>query len=151
MSLDKDIRQFLRALTKVMKKQSVTIGRVAGLKSNSHLLQSFDVRLKTNISKYEFLANDYINYVDRGRKPFTTKVPIPMLIDWIQRYSINAQGMTTSQLAFAIQTNIYKFGIQPRYFMDRLADSLGDTVEDRLSKKLEDEIADEFVKTFKIK
>jgi len=65
---------------------------------------------------------DYFKYVNKGRKKETKKVPIPSLLEWITirglrprdrrgRFIENNLRNKTS-LAFAIQTNIFKYGIR---------------------------------------
>lgn len=55
-------------------------------------------------------SNDYGRYVDEGRKPGSFP-PIKDLLVWINTKGIRAQGKTKEQLAYAMATNIKKFGI----------------------------------------
>lgn len=54
---------------------------------------------------------DYGLFVDRGRKPGGKKVPIAALIEWIKERAIANGQRDIKRIAFAIQTNIWKFGI----------------------------------------
>jgi hypothetical protein len=60
---------------------------------------------------------DYFKYVNKGRKKEVKKVPIPSLLEWIKIRGIrgrNKKGkfIPNLSLAFAIQTNIFKYGIR---------------------------------------
>jgi hypothetical protein len=79
---------------------------------------------------------DYFKYVNKGRKKETKKVPIPSLLEWIQirglrprdrrgRFIENNLRNKTS-LAFAIQTNIYKYGIRKTNIYDIGIENLED-------------------------
>ena len=77
---------------------------------------------------------DYFENVNYGRRPKKKKVPIKALLDWIKIRGIAAQNnngipIPPLSLAFAIQTNIYKFGIRPAYIYDKGLDALLDFVE----------------------
>lgn len=146
MELVKDYRVFLKKLIKVLNRQNVSIGKAAGLRDDSRLLRSFEV--KTNYTAITFLANDYFENVVRGRRPFGRKIPIERLLDWIRRYNISAKGMTTNQLAFAIQTNVYKYGIDGKHFDETIASNMLDITEDKMSKELERLVADEIESAF---
>lgn len=77
---------------------------------------------------------DYFDNVNLGRKKGKTKVPIKALLDWIKIRGIEANRpngipIPPLSLAFAIQTNIYKFGIRPTNIYDKGLDGLLDFVE----------------------
>lgn len=62
---------------------------------------------------------DYFEYVNKGRKPKAKKVPIKALLQWITVKGLrgrNKKGrfIKKMSLAYAIQTNIYKYGIRPK-------------------------------------
>ena len=83
---------------------------------------------------------DYLKYVNRGRKKEAKKVPISPLLEWISIRGIrprdrrgrfvenNLQNRT--KLAFAIQTNIYKYGIRKTNIFDESYDGLDYYFED---------------------
>lgn len=71
---------------------------------------------------------DYFKYVNLGRRPGRGLVPIPALLNWIKVRGIkgrNKRGRFISNLslAFAIQRNIFKFGIRPTNIYDKAYDS----------------------------
>jgi len=71
---------------------------------------------------------DYFEAVNLGRRPERKRVPITALLDWIKIRGIkgrNKRGrfIPNLSLAFAIQTNIYKYGIAPSNIYDKAYDS----------------------------
>jgi hypothetical protein len=65
-------------------------------------------------------SNDYIRYLDSGRKKRARKVPIDVLITWMKKNDIKPSGKneTLTSVAFKIQNAIYKNGILGRDFID---------------------------------
>lgn len=75
---------------------------------------------------------DYFKYVNKGRKIGKKKVPIKALLKWISLRGIrgrNKRGQFIPNLsfAFAIQQNIFKYGIRPADIYDKGLDDLEDT------------------------
>lgn len=80
---------------------------------------------------------DYFKYVNRGRPAGLKKVPISELLAWIKIRGVrfrNEKGRfrkgSNLQMAFAIQTNIFKYGIKPTYIYDKGLDGLEDYFSD---------------------
>ena len=72
---------------------------------------------------------DYFENVNLGRRPEKKKVPITALLNWIKVRGLkgrNKKGQFIPNLsfAFAIQTNIFKFGIRPANIYDKGLDEL---------------------------
>jgi hypothetical protein len=68
---------------------------------------------------------DYFKYVNEGRRPNVKRVPIKALLDWIKIRGVrfrNEKGRfrrgSNLQMAFAIQKNIFKYGIKPAGIYD---------------------------------
>jgi hypothetical protein len=79
---------------------------------------------------------DYYKNVNFGRKPGGKKVPISALIEWIKVRGLkkrDAKGRFAKggirSLAFAIQTNIHRFGIRRANLFDKAYDSLEEVFE----------------------
>ena len=71
----------------------------------------------------QVIMNEYAQYVQSGRRPGKGNVPIKSLIQWIKDRKLkgrNKEGrfITNESFAFAIQTNIRRFGIKPANFID---------------------------------
>jgi len=74
---------------------------------------------------------DYFQYVNRGRRMGVSRVPISALLQWIKLKGIKGRDkkgrfIKNLSLAFAIQENIFKFGIRPANIYDKALDSLED-------------------------
>lgn len=76
--------------------------------ASGSLVNSINYRLQPIAEgiQVQLLANDYLQYVDRGRRPGTYP-PIQAIQRWVQ-----IKGMK-KEAAWAIRTNIYKYGIKP--------------------------------------
>jgi hypothetical protein len=71
---------------------------------------------------------DYWKFVEAGRRAGAKKVPISVLVDWIVAKRIPTGGKSVTSLAFAIQTNIHKFGIAKRPFIRQAAQKGGEDI-----------------------
>lgn len=58
----------------------------------------------------KLLVPYYIQYIESGRPPKVTKVPVDSLIDWASRRGIPTDNNTI----YAIRESIYLHGIAPR-------------------------------------
>lgn len=93
-----------------------------GLK-NTRLIQSVTYEVSPSGSAVDILANFYAEYVDRGRPPGLKRVPIDALIRWINDKKIKGRSpstgrfITTTRLAWIIQSAIFKNGIKARPFL----------------------------------
>lgn len=149
MQIDNKYRDFLRNIVKTLNSLNVRIAQSSTIPMESRLINSFNTRVRPDFKVIQFIANDYLEYVDRGRRSGVRKVPINALLDWIRRYNITAPNKTPNQLAFAIQTNIYKNGIEPKPVLDKMRNSMINTIADGMAEELEESIAEEFVQQFK--
>ena len=82
---------------------------------------------------------DYFKYVNEGRRPERKRVPLSALLQWIKirgikpkNYKGRGRPSKKGQLnmAFAIQTNIYKYGIKPANIYDKGLDGIEDLFDD---------------------
>jgi hypothetical protein len=76
--------------------------------ASGSLVNSINYRLQDTANGINviLLANDYLKWVDRGRKPGTYP-PIQAIQRWVAIKGIPKEA------AWAIRTNIFKFGIKP--------------------------------------
>ena len=84
-----------------------------GHKATGNLVNSFEQRFLElpNSLVLEILMDDYGKYVDSGRRKGAKKVPLDVLIAWIERKAIVNGDKEVKSLAFAIQQTIFKEGI----------------------------------------
>jgi len=66
---------------------------------------------------------DYFNNVNFGRRAGVKRVPLSALIQWIKIRGLKGRDkkgrfMSTTNLAWAIQTNIFKYGVRPTNIYD---------------------------------
>ena len=84
-----------------------------GHEATGNLVNSFEQRVieVPNSIVIEILMDEYGIYVNDGRKTGGKKVPINVLVDWIERKAIVNGDKEVKSLAFAIQQTIHKEGI----------------------------------------
>lgn len=79
---------------------------------------------------------DYFKYVNRGRPPYVKRVPTDVLVEWIKIKGLkpgrDKKGRFKSNLslAFAIQQNIFRYGIRKTNIYDRGIDDVEDYFKD---------------------
>jgi hypothetical protein len=66
---------------------------------------------------------DYFNNVNFGRRAGVKRVPLSALMQWIKVRGLKGRDkkgrfMSTTNLAWAIQTNIFKYGVRPTNIYD---------------------------------
>lgn len=98
----------------------------------------------TEIPFIVLTVNDYIEYIESGRKPMAKKVPIAALKEWAMRKGIKSDNKTL----YAIQQAIYRDGISPRPIMATFYEMLEKEWETRLADKLFDAITISLEKYF---
>lgn len=104
--------------------------------ASGNLYNSLTATVMPNGDDFELVITyaDYFKYVNQGRKANVKKVPLTALLEWIKIRGIkgrNKKGrfIPNLSLAFAIQTNIYKYGIRPADIYDKGLDSLEEIFE----------------------
>ena len=82
--------------------------------ASGRLINSIDYRLKETAQgiQFQLLAESYLEYVDKGRKPGTYP-PISAIRNWAR-----IKGLPKGA-EYGIQKNIYKFGIKPTNVLRR--------------------------------
>lgn len=111
-----------------------------------------EVVTKSNETILQVIMTEYAQYVQSGRLPGKKSVPIKPLLEWIKDRKLkgrNKKGQYISNLSFAyaIQTNIRKFGIRPSNFIDisiesimsdpRITELIGESAYDELINAIE--------------
>lgn len=83
-----------------------------GHSATGNLVNSFEQRVieVPNGMVLEILMDDYGTYVNNGRESGGKKVPISVLVEWIERKAIVTGNKEVKSLAFAIQQTIHKEG-----------------------------------------
>ena len=80
---------------------------------------------------------DYFKYVNEGRRPEVRRVPIKELLEWIKIRGVRFRSErgrfrkgSNLQMAFAIQKNIFKYGVKPANIYDKGLDGIEDYFKD---------------------
>ena len=121
-----------------------------GHKATGNLINSFEQRVieLPNSIVIEILMDEYGIYVNEGRKTGGKKVPISVLVEWIERKAIASGDKEVKSLAFAIQNTIHKEGIptkgsfkfsnngRRKGFIDFVIDNELDDVYNELEKQV---------------
>ena len=107
------------------------------------LVNSINYKLKDTAQglQIQLFANDYLEYVDRGRRPGTYP-PIRAIMKWAQ-----IKGLP-KQAAWAVRQNIFKFGIKPTRVIDRTKREF--ETSPTFVRKYEAEIVDQIIKNLQI-
>jgi hypothetical protein len=144
--------------------QQITIVAMAqtGVKSSSDLSKS--VKYVLTKDGIKLLVAEYYPWVSEGhvvkRRAGLRKVPIDALIEWIKKNGIvprnskTGRFQTINQMAFAVQTAIYKRGIKGgkktkgRNYANKVADDVADYTAEELANQLALDIADELIEMF---
>ena len=99
--------------------------------ASGNLYNSLTATVMPNGDDFELVITyaDYFKYVNEGRRANVKKVPLSALLQWIKMRGIkgrNKKGrfMSNLSMAFAIQKNIFKYGIRPANIYDKGLDSL---------------------------
>tara|TARA_R100001198_G_C5099091_1_gene132064 strand:+ start:24 stop:515 length:492 start_codon:yes stop_codon:yes gene_type:complete len=139
-----------------------------GHKATGNLINSFEQRVieLPNSIVIEILMNEYGIYVNEGRKTGGKKVPISVLVEWIERKAIASGDKDVKSMAFAIQNTIHKEGIPTKgsfkfsnngrrkgfidFVIDNELDGVYNELEQQVFKGYDDAIAT-IVKDFNIK
>lgn len=104
-------------------------------KSNTTLeFTNLDVQAKIEENDFTFnlFYNDYLEYIESGRKPKARKVPIMAIISWMKKNFISDD----IRVAYAIRQSIYQLGIPAR----PLLQPFGNMLDKRFEEKLYDYI-----------
>jgi hypothetical protein len=106
---------------------------------------------KGPITELQVLMAEYAQWVQSGRLPGKGFVPVGSLMRWIKERGLKGRDkkgrfMTDKSFAFAIRTNIKKFGIRPANFLDvsfekifedpRILELVGDEGLEELTNKI---------------
>lgn len=139
-----------------------------GHKATGNLINSFEQRVieLPNSIVIEILMDEYGIYVNEGRKTGGKKVPISVLVEWIERKAIASGDKDVKSMAFAIQNTIHKEGIPTKgsfkfsnngrrkgfidFVIDNELDGVYNELEQQVFKGYDDAIAT-IVKDFNIK
>lgn len=144
-----ELKDTIKKLLKDLRKVTIVALEQSGVRRNSDLSKS--VMYIGNKDNIRLEVNYYYPFVSDGRRPGVRKVPIEALIEFIKKNGITPQnGKTINQLAYAIQNTIYKQGINPKNYIDKVINIAGEVSQEEIADGLMDEVADNLVSAFEI-
>lgn len=106
---------------------------------DTDLSRSIEYQYKND--SFIMLANDYFQYVAKGRPPKARKVPVEDLIKWMKKKGIAPSKGDYNATAFAIQQTIYRNGLKPRPFINPIIETDLDIISEDLAYELSEDIA----------
>jgi hypothetical protein len=120
-------KDYVKILIRLLKKE--------GKSSSGALINSIDYRLveTANRIQYQLISNDYLKYVDEGRKPGSYP-NMRAIGDWVRTKGISKEAI------FPIARSIFKFGIKPTNVLQRTIKEI--ETSNTLLRKYEDELVD---------
>lgn len=101
-------------------------------------------KIEKNDWVFDLYYNDYLQYIEEGRKPKVRKVPIRPLIDWMKRNLISDDV----RVAYAIRESIYKLGIPARPLLEPFENMLDERFEEKIFDEIFNTIITELDKYF---
>jgi len=119
--------------------------------ASGRLRDSISVVVKNNDTDkptIQVLAEDYLAFVQSGRLPGKKGVPLDKIEQWIVARGLTGRDkkgrfIKRRSFAFAIQTNIKKFGIRPANFLDVAIDDLAQ--DERIREAIGDAAYEELI------
>lgn len=129
--------QMMSDLAKEIEDQIKLVMKQKGVPSKQGGLYD-SVTSSYNNNELSWFATFYYEYLSKGRKKFIKRVPHRALLKWIQRYNIRPRdpSISQNQLAWIIQSAIYKNGIQGRNFIEAVNQTVQDTFEAKIDADL---------------
>jgi hypothetical protein len=141
--------ELYQALGDELKKNLIQELRRTKAIASGDLLKSiqFDVKATDDGAVITLNGNNYITYVDKGRKP-GKYVPKSALKEWIKSKGIATEDTKVNAIAFAINNKIKRQGIKPRPVLERaysnglpmynkiIDDNLNEELDQYLNKEL---------------
>ena len=107
--------------------------------ASGSLINSINYKLQDTATgiQVQLVANDYLKYVDQGRRPGTYP-PIRAIQRWVQIKGIPKEA------AWAIRKNIFKFGIKPTNVIQKTKNIIEQSRD--ANRKYEQRMVDNIVK-----
>ena len=114
--------------------------------ADSNLIKSLEV-IATDDGDlvFDVMMNDYIQYIESGRRKGAKMPPVEPIVKWAKRHGIPSDNGTI----WAIRKAISRDGIRPRPIFEHVMEELDNKWDNEWSDKLFDEITkiiDEFFK-----
>lgn len=133
---EKKMKEFGRDYVKILGRFLLSNRPFAKVASGA-LLNSLDYRLIEDATQIQIVANDYLKYVDKGRRPGSYP-PIRAISKWA-----SIKGIPQSAV-FPIARKIFKFGIKPTNVIQKTVREI--STSKTIANKYEQEGVDNLIK-----
>lgn len=131
----KDIMQLVQAVMESEKLVNAKVGRNTII--GSEIYNALQVKSKNDGDLvFDILLNDYITYIESGRRKGAKMPPVEPIVRWARSRGIPTDNSTI----FLIRRAISRDGIAPRPFMDKVFSDIDYAWENAWSDELFDEI-----------
>ena len=109
------LRVGLQGIAKFLKIECQKTLKQKGKRATGNLINTIDVVVSEILNGFEITETHllYGTFVAKGRKPGTRRVPVDAIEAWLKQRGFAWAADNTRGKAFAVQTNIFKFGIKP--------------------------------------
>lgn len=117
--------------------------------ATSNFVKSLDVVPNpTDEALVQVLIPSYIKYIESGRAPHVTKVPVRALVEWVNEKHLP----TDNSFIFAVRQAIWRDGIAPRPMFEAIDDATHQAIngfKPKMAKALVQHIGKSIVSWFK--
>jgi hypothetical protein len=131
-------REYVAELTQ----QLISADKVA----SGQLINSLDYEVLETVNGLvlKIIADDYLKFVDEGRKP-GKRPPQKAILKWVEQRGIKIKKQTSSQTAFVIARSIGKKGIKPTNVLKKTQQAIFRNIQALASRGIELDIQ-EYIK-----
>jgi hypothetical protein len=131
-------REYVAELTQ----QLISADKVA----SGQLINSLDYEVLETVNGLvlKIIADDYLKFVDEGRRP-GKRPPQRAILKWIENRNIKIKKQTPAQTAFIISRSIGKKGIKPTNVLKKTQQAIFTNIQTLINKGIEIDIQ-EYIK-----
>ena len=131
-------REYVAELTQ----QLISADKVA----SGQLINSLDYEVLETVNGLvlKIIADDYLKFVDEGRRP-GKRPPQRAILKWIESRNIKIKKQTPAQTAFIISRSIGKKGIKPTNVLKKTQQAIFRNIQTLINKGIEIDIQ-EYIK-----
>lgn len=131
-------REYVAELTQ----QLISADKVA----SGNLINSLDYEVLETVNGLvlKIIADDYLKFVDEGRRP-GKRPPQKAILKWVEQRGIKIKKQTSSQTAFVIARSIGKKGIKPTNVLKKTQQAIFRNIQALASRGIELDIQ-EYIK-----
>ena len=131
-------REYVAELTQ----QLISADKVA----SGQLINSLDYEVLETVNGLvlKIIADDYLKFVDEGRRP-GKRPPQRAILKWIENRNIKIKKQTPAQTAFIISRSIGKKGIKPTNVLKKTQQAIFRNIQTLINKGIEIDIQ-EYIK-----